>query len=115
MRDALAAIRRRDRRRYETTPYPNSQAGVDVHTLLAHIDSGTTLHLDDPADSIKLVQETLSLAQCAVLNFYPDTDQRRSAVGRLQRLIDECERQRPVGPDGKHGDLHTPTCGCADR
>lgn len=34
---------------------------------------------------------------------------------RLQHLADECQRMRPVGPDGKHGDRHTPTCGCVDK
>jgi hypothetical protein len=30
----------------------------------------------------------------------------------LQVLIDECDRMRPLGPDGKHGDRHTVECGC---
>lgn len=31
---------------------------------------------------------------------------------RIAVLIEECTRMRPVGPDGKHGDRHTPECGC---
>lgn len=32
----------------------------------------------------------------------------------IQNLIDCIDlRHRPLGPDGKHGDLHTPSCGCA--
>lgn len=34
------------------------------------------------------------------------------AVGALINIIDE---HRPLGPDGKHGNLHTPTCGCQDK
>ena len=25
------------------------------------------------------------------------------------------DHHRPLGTDGKHGDLHTPTCGCEDK
>ena len=32
-----------------------------------------------------------------------------SAVDVLIAMID---KHRPLGTDGKHGDLHTPTCGC---
>lgn len=27
-------------------------------------------------------------------------------------IAKECERLRPLGPNGKHGDLHTEWCGC---
>lgn len=30
-------------------------------------------------------------------------------------LIRRIDQHRPVGPDGKHGNLHTPTCGCEDK
>ena len=29
--------------------------------------------------------------------------------------IDVLDQHRPLGTDGKHGDLHTATCGCDDR
>ena len=35
-------------------------------------------------------------------------------VKSMETLIRECDRHRPRGADGKHGDLHTPTCGCED-
>lgn len=35
-------------------------------------------------------------------------------IDRLQRLINACDDHRPLGPDGKHGNRHTPTCGCED-
>ena len=34
-----------------------------------------------------------------------------TAITHLIRLLD---LHRPLGLDGKHGDLHTPTCGCED-
>lgn len=36
-------------------------------------------------------------------------------VDRLQALIDQIDVHRPLGSNGKHGDLHTSTCGCEDR
>ena len=35
-------------------------------------------------------------------------------VDSITILIDEIDRHRPLGSDGKHGNLHTPTCGCED-
>ena len=63
------------------------------------------------SDSPKMIRETLCVAQSAVGRF-SGPDRRREHIERLQRLIDECDRHRPLGPDGKHGELHTPTCGC---
>ena len=33
----------------------------------------------------------------------------------IRRLVEILDLHRPIGPDGKHGDLHTPTCGCEDQ
>lgn len=30
-------------------------------------------------------------------------------------LINRIDQHRPLGPDGKHGSLHTTTCGCEDK
>lgn len=70
----------------------------------------TTLDVpDDP----KMLRETLCAAQGVVLHYGEPRFREHSE--RLQRLIDECDRHRPLGPDGKHGDRHTPTCGCEDK
>lgn len=70
----------------------------------------------DVPDSPKMLRETLCVAQSAVAaNASWYVSRGREHIDRLQRLIDECDRHRPLGPDGKHGDLHTPTCGCEDR
>ena len=56
--------------------------------------------------------KTLCLAQTAIGALSGETG--RHHIDRLQRLIDACDAHRPLGPDGKHGDLHTETCGCED-
>jgi hypothetical protein len=66
----------------------------------------TALHL---TDSLKMIRETLCVAQTG-LGLLPYETSGDSA--RLGRVIAEIDRQRPLGPDGKHRDLHTPTCGC---
>lgn len=38
-----------------------------------------------------------------------------SHLERIRLIMDECDRKRPTGPDGKHGNLHTPECGCEPR
>lgn len=68
----------------------------------------TTLNV---SDSVKMLRETFCVAQAALAPGGPILSGHRE---RLQRLIDECDRQRPLGPDGKHDNRHTPTCGCED-
>lgn len=65
-------------------------------------------------DTLKMVRETLCIAQGAVLRADPPDSRWREHSDRLQRLIGEIDRQRPLGPDGKHDNRHTPTCGCDD-
>jgi hypothetical protein len=65
-------------------------------------------------DSLKMLRETFCVAQ----RFCGQTGRQewQRHMDRLQRLIDDIDRQRPLGPDGKHGDGErcTPTCGCQD-
>ena len=76
-----------------------------------------------PSAELKMLRETLALAQtaipAAVLIYDGDEESTRQQVRahleRLGRLVDEIDRHRPLGPGGKHGELHTPTCGCEDR
>jgi hypothetical protein len=61
-------------------------------------------------DSLKMLRETLCVAQTRIGN---STELRAGEhLGRLGRLLDDIDRQRPLGADGKHGNLHTRTCGC---
>lgn len=63
-------------------------------------------------DSPKMLRETLCVAQARIINSGLDQHRRDADVARLQLLINECDRHRPLGPNGKHGSLHTETCGC---
>jgi hypothetical protein len=65
-------------------------------------------------DGPKMLKETLCVAQSRIGNSPLDEGRKREHIDRLQRLIDECDRHRPIASDGKHGDLHTPTCGCQE-
>jgi hypothetical protein len=63
-------------------------------------------------DSPKMLRETLCVAQSAIGRPMFAGDRKSEHIDRLQRLIDACDRHRPLGPDGKHGDRHTASCGC---
>jgi hypothetical protein len=63
-------------------------------------------------DGPKMLRETLCVAQTLIGNSNLYADRRTEHVNRLSRLIAACDTHRPLGQDGKHGDLHTPTCGC---
>lgn len=64
------------------------------------------------ADSPKMLRETLCVAQARIGNSPHDEGRKREHIDRLQRLIDECDRKRPLGTNGKHDSLHTDECGC---
>lgn len=59
---------------------------------------------------VKMLREHLCLAQWAVNRSTDDGHAGHS----VQAVIDWCDLLRPTGTDGKHGDLHTPWCGCED-
>lgn len=59
----------------------------------------------------KMLRETLCIAQGMLNEFGYEWHHGKS----IQLLIDECDRMRPLGPDGKHGNLHTDECGCEDK
>lgn len=64
----------------------------------------------------KTLRETLCTAQAIIgnsLHVMPDLKMRH--LVNLQILIDECDRHRPLGSDGKHGNRHTSTCECLDK
>lgn len=65
---------------------------------------------DDP----KMLRETLCLAQVTVQRHDGMDVLNAHHIARIGRLIAECDRHRPLGPNGKHGDRHTATCGCED-
>lgn len=63
-------------------------------------------------DSLKMIRETLCVAQAWLGRSMLSPPSKKLHVERIGRLIADIDRQRPLGPDGKHGDLHTDTCGC---
>lgn len=64
---------------------------------------------------LKMLRETLCRAQSLAGNRTTDVDSRLYDMHRLQWLIDEIDMHRPLDKAGKHGSLHTPTCGCKDK
>lgn len=64
------------------------------------------------ADDLKTLRETLCVAQQVIGQVQTPRWTLHTVV--LQNLIDDIDEQRPLGADGKHGDRHTPTCGCID-
>lgn len=57
--------------------------------------------------SLKMLREDLCRRQTEPLP--PDVQQ------EISRLIQRIDSHRPLGPDGRHGNLHTTTCGCEDK
>lgn len=65
------------------------------------------------AKDLKMLREDLCRLQ-NLTNRSKITDYQKISE-RLQHLINEIDKHRPLGSDGKHGNLHTPTCGCEDK
>lgn len=63
-------------------------------------------------DTLKMVRETLCVAQ---LGLALNDSRYEEHSCRIQHLIADIDRQRPLGPNGKHDNLHTGTCGCDVR
>lgn len=68
-----------------------------------------------PTRDLKSLRESLCRAQAAIGNRDWDVDAIRRDLDRISYVIKEIDHHRPLGGDGKHRDLHTPTCGCEDR
>lgn len=69
--------------------------------------------------SPKMLKETLCVVQSAMHALerehpgYNAGGTTESHLARIQLLINECDRMRPIGRDGNHGNLHTRNCGCS--
>lgn len=63
-------------------------------------------HLYTLPDSPKTLRETLCRVQAESSS--------AADMALLQRLIDECDRKRPLGDAGTHDDRHTAECGCRE-
>jgi hypothetical protein len=70
--------------------------------------------LNVPDHLLKVFRETLCRAQSNIAQRAYDRFAVSNDIAHVQHLIEEIDIHRPLGQDGKHGDLHTPTCGCDD-
>lgn len=66
--------------------------------------------------TLKGIREALCVAQTALTQMAHETPSHEIGThqGVIDAMIAQIDLHRPVGPDGVHGDLHTPTCGCED-
>ena len=63
----------------------------------------------------KMTREALCVAQSALAERARqgmDADRVPTFIAYIGELIAEIDKHRPLGTGGKHGNLHTPTCGC---
>ena len=68
-----------------------------------------------PDGNLKSLREALCSAQCELGNSGRNRGQVPYRIKRIGEVIAEIDRHRPLGPNGKHGNLHTDTCGCEDK
>lgn len=74
-------------------------------------------HLAIPAKDLKMLRESLCTLTTAA-RYLPADKSGSVKAGKLSyidKLTKEIDRHRPLGSNGKHGNLHTPTCGCEDK
>lgn len=63
--------------------------------------------------SVKTRRESLLLEQTRLTDSPTDlTEAEELRLRTVRDLIDVYDTLRPLGEDGKHGDRHTPLCGC---
>lgn len=75
---------------------------------------GPELHHYGITTGPKMLREALCLAQSCIRSS-GNLSTRQAYSDIIQELINECDRKRPLGSDGKHGNLHTDECGCEDK
>lgn len=68
-------------------------------------------------DSLKSVRETLCVVQSVLhlLDGWKAANIPEIHYEILERLLEDIDRQRPLGNNGNHGELHTATCGCEEK
>lgn len=72
----------------------------------------TLKDLLDAVGGPKMLRETVCIAQTDIARSGRYSLEERSHINRLGRLANILDRCRPLDLDGRHGDLHTPLCGC---
>ena len=67
-------------------------------------------YLQVDSGDLKMLREAL----CAAEGYLLHSEQYASLGWYMGPLIREIDKHRPLGSNGKHGNLHTSTCGCED-
>lgn len=83
---------------------------VDAYHHLAPVTR--IVDLTETGASLKMLREALCVAQT---DLHHRLDGRTNAMHRLQDILNLIDRHRPLDADGRHGNLHTPSCGCEDK
>lgn len=110
----LTVLRHPIHHRQETT-MPDAQQARPPRAALAD------LHAYVVPVSPKMLRETLCVAEFALAELerqkpgYNAGGTIATHTARLNLLIEEIDRMRPLGPGGKHDSRHTPVCGCIDK
>jgi len=73
------------------------------------------VNLEIEASKLKTLREALCRFATMRSLFIYDVSKIVSDTEYVNKLINEIDRHRPLGPDGKHNNLHTSTCGCEDK
>ena len=68
----------------------------------------------EPRLTLKSAREALCVAELAMDNWLAEDERSRRHQMVVAQLIQIIDLLRPIGPDGRHGSLHTPFCGCDD-
>ena len=71
--------------------------------------------LEVESKDLKCLRESLCLAQSAIGQYSSYEENKLGHIMRIQLVLDEIDKHRPLGSNGKHGKLHTETCGCEDK
>ena len=68
-------------------------------------------------ENLKALRESLCVAQSAIGQAYGQrqSEYTTSKIKTIQKVLDQIDILRPLGPDGKHGNRHTEYCGCEDN
>jgi hypothetical protein len=74
----------------------------------------THIILTDESDTPKMIRETLQMALGALASGNTSSGAFDTEIARIVRMIKYIDMIRPVGSNGKHGNQHTPLCGCED-
>lgn len=90
---------------------------ADTFEALRHIRPRPPRPLHSYAVTVppKTLREAINVATVAIRSFYGSDHEYGRYLRPLEELGRECDRMRPTGPDGKHGDRHTRECGCGDN